>query len=71
VRRAQPDDGARHAGLRPGPLIYDPRRETPQAPRPCTNAGEYRLASAGEAALRRWPDRVPSLTTGGVTQVAA
>jgi hypothetical protein len=38
VRRAQPNDGARHAGLRPGPLIYDPRRETPQAPRPCTNA---------------------------------
>ena len=35
-----------------------------------TRRGGYRLTSAGEAASRRWPDMVPSMTTG-VTQVAA
>lgn len=35
---AQPDGGARHAGLRPGPLIREPGQETPPAADPCTNA---------------------------------
>jgi hypothetical protein len=30
-----------------------------------TQRGEYRLTATGEAALRRWPDMVPSVTTGG------
>jgi hypothetical protein len=35
---AQPDGGARHAGLRPSPLTRKPGQETPAAADPCTNA---------------------------------
>ena len=38
VQRAQPDDTARHAGLRPGRLIRETGRETPPAVYSCTNA---------------------------------
>jgi hypothetical protein len=43
VQCAQPDDGARHAGLRPGQLIRKRRQETPSATDPCTNAAGYHI----------------------------
>jgi hypothetical protein len=36
-----------------------------------TRRGEYRLTARGEAALKRWPDMVPSVTADGITPVAA
>ncbi len=36
-----------------------------------TGHGVYRLAAAGEAALRRWPDMVPLVATADIDAVAA
>ena len=41
MQHSQPDDGPRHAGLRPGPLICELGREVSRAPVPCTNATEW------------------------------
>jgi hypothetical protein len=40
VQRAQPDDEARSAGLRPGPLFCDASKETSLAAYSCTKAHE-------------------------------
>jgi hypothetical protein len=47
VQCAQPDGGARHAGLRPGPLIREPGQETPPAADPCTKADAPALVALG------------------------
>ena len=51
---AQPDDGARHANLRPGPLISEPERETPLAAPSCTKATDYGKRSLVETTMGRY-----------------
>jgi hypothetical protein len=51
---AQPDDGARHADLRPGPLISEPERETPLAAPSCTKAGSTRIVRGGTLDDTSW-----------------
>jgi hypothetical protein len=43
LQRAQPNGEARHAGLRPGPLIRKPGQETQPAADPCTNVYDERF----------------------------
>jgi hypothetical protein len=59
VQCAQPDGGARHAGLRPGPLIREPGQETPPAADPCTNAIRERRSTRmfGRSGLQGYGDR--------------
>jgi hypothetical protein len=55
LRRAQPDDDARHAGHRPNPLIRAARGDTQPAIHSCTKAGQGSISRANPV-----PDAAPA-----------